>query len=282
MRELRLPAGERVATTLMWAAAAFVAGSLLWILGDMIVRGLGGLSPAFLTSAPADAGRAGGIGPILVSTLAILAVCIGVAAPLGLATAVFLSELAVGRRGFGDLVRRSLDALAAVPSIVFGLFGNALFCHVLGLGFSILSGGLTLACMALPLLIRTTEEALRAVPQEQRLGAAALGLSRLTTLRRLLLPAAAPGIGAGLVLGVGRAIAETAALLFTSGYVTRMPGSLLDSGRSLSVHVFDLAMNVPGGNENAYASACVLVLALLAINALAVEGTRWWARRAAR
>ena len=137
------------------------------------------------------------------------------------------------------------------------------------MGFSIASGGLTLACMVLPLLIRAAEAALQSVPDEQRLAAAALGMSRTRTLRSVLIPAAAPGIVAGLILSIGRAVAETAALLFTSGYVSRAPESLLDSGRALSVHIFDLAMNVSGGESRAYASAVVLLSTLLALNLLA-------------
>src|SRR5262249_21132058 len=152
------------------------------------------------------------------------------------------------------------------PSPVFRLVAHAFLCKPPGMGFSILSGGLPLACMVLPLLIRSTEEGFRAVPNEYRHGAAALGISRTSTLFRLLLPAALPGLAVGLVLGIGRALAETAALIFTSGYVDRMPESLLDSGRSLSIHIFDLSMNVSGGDPNAYASALVLVVLLLVIN----------------
>lgn len=117
---------------------------------------------------------------------------------------------------------------------------------------------------------------LRSAPREYRLGAAALGLSRTTTVFRLLIPAAAPALVAGLVLGMGRALAETAALLFTSGYRLRSPTSLLDSGRALSFHIYDLAMNVPGGDTNAYGTALVLVLLLLAVNALALWLGEWW------
>lgn len=133
--------------------------------------------------------------------------------------------------------------------------------------------------MVLPILIRSTEAGLRAVPQDYRLGAAALGLSRTTTLGKLLLPAATPGLVVGLVLGIGRAIAETAALIFTSGYVDRMPESLLDSGRSLSVHIFDLSMNVAGGDANAYASALVLLILLLLINGIAIWTAQFWLAR---
>jgi len=257
-----------------------VTGVFVWLLGDIIWHGIGQISWRFLTEAPRNAGRAGGIGPIIVSTLLILAVCIAVAMPLGVGTAVLLAEFTSSDNLFGRLVRRSLDVLAGVPSIVFGLFGNAFFCVYLGMGFSILSGGLTLACMTLPILIRSTEEGFRAVPNEYRMGAAALGMSRTSSLIHLLLPAAAPGLLVGMVLGMGRSIAETAALIFTSGYVDRMPQSLHDSGRSLSIHIFDLSMNVAGGDANAYASALVLIVMLLIVNSVASwTSDRWLHKR---
>jgi len=262
---------EATGAMITWGAALLVMGAFGWLLLDVFRQGVPRMSFAFLLDAPSNAGREGGIGPIIVSTALIVLVGIVAALPIGLGAAIFLSELApVGSR-VGRLVRRSLDALAAVPSIVFGLFGNAFFSGVLGLRPSILSGGLTLTCMVLPILIRTTEVGLRAVPQSYRHGAAALALGRTTTLIHIVLPVALPALVAGLVLGVGRAIAETAALIFTSGYVDRMPGSLLDSGRSISVHIYDLAMNVPGGNASAYASALTLIIALVAIN-LATAG----------
>lgn len=270
----------RVDALLVNGAALTVAAVFCWLLGDLLWNGLGQIDWAFLTEPPRYAGRAGGIGPILVSTGLILAVCLAVSVPLGVGAAVFLSEYTSRTSSFGRIVEQSLDVLAGIPSIVFGLFGNAFFCIVLGLGFSILSGGLTLACMVLPILIRATEEGLRAVPTDVRHGAAALGLSRVRTLFSLLLPAAAPGLVVGLVLGIGRALAETAALIFTSGYVDRMPESLLDSGRALSLHIFDLSMNISGGNANAYASAVVLVILLLGVNLVASWlADRWLHRR---
>lgn len=271
---------DRAFAVVVWSAAIAVTAVFCWILSDLVRGGIGAISWEFLTAAPRNAGRAGGIGPILVSTGLVLAVCLGVSVPIGLGTAILLAEFSTAHGVFGRLVRRSLDVLAGVPSIVFGLFGNAFFCQYLGLGFSILSGGLTLACMVLPLLIRATEEGFRAVPQDYRTGAAALGMSRSATLWNLLLPAAVPGLTVGLVLGLGRAVAETAALLFTSGYVDRMPSSLMDSGRVLSLHIFDLSMNVPGGDRNAYAAALVLVVSLIAINgAAAWIADRWIHRR---
>jgi len=270
---------DRAASGLVWLAVGSIAGLFLWILGDLLAHGAHRLDWSFLVDAPRSAGRAGGIGPILISTLLVLAVCLAVSVPLGTGAAVLLAEFTSPRDTFGRLVRRSLDVLAGVPSIVFGLFGNAFFCVYLGLGFSVLSGGLTLACMVLPILIRATEEGFRAVPEEYRTGAAALGMTRTRTLFSLLLPAALPGLVAGLVLGIGRALAETAALLFTSGYVDRMPQSLLDSGRVLALHIYDLSMNVTGGEQNAYASAVVLVLLLLAINSAAFWISDHWLRR---
>lgn len=258
---------ERAVAAALWSVALGVTAVFAWIVLDIVRRGFGTLSWEFLATMPRDAGRAGGIGPILVSTALILLVCMAAAVPVALGTAVLLAEFSAGGHGFGRVVRRSLDVLAGVPSIVFGLFGNVFFCQILGLGFSILAGGLTLACMVLPILIRTTEEGLRAVPDEYRRAAAALGLSRTSSIVHVLLPLAMPGVFAGLVLGVARAAAETAALVFTSGYVDRLPGSLMDSGRALTVHVYDLAMNVPGGDARASASALVLVALLLAVNA---------------
>ncbi|KLU07593.1 Phosphate transport system permease protein PstA [Rhodopirellula islandica] len=270
---------DSLATCVVWSIAAMVSVVFVWILADIVIAGLPSISWAFLTEAPRNAGRDGGIFPIVVSTLLILAVAMVVSVPLGVGTAILLSELTQAESLFGKLVRRSLDVLAGVPSIVFGLFGNAFFCIHLGLGFSILSGGLTLSCMVLPILIRATEEGFRSVPNEYRMGAAALGLSRTATLVQLLLPAAVPGVVVGLVLGIGRALAETAALIFTSGYVDRSPDSLFDSGRALSVHIFDLSMNVAGGDRHAYGSALVLIAMLLVINASASWTANRWLRK---
>lgn len=266
-------------TVLILLTAIFISGVFVWLLFDILSHGYSHLSGSFLADAPKNAGRSGGIGPIIISTLLILSVAIVTAAPVSLATAVLLSEFTRQDSVSARLVRRSLDVLAGVPSIVFGLFGNAFFCIYLGLGFSILSGGLTLACMILPILIRTSEQGLQATPNEYRLAAAALGMSRSATLFHLLLPSATPALVAGLMLGLGRAMAETAALIFTSGYVDRMPDSLFDSGRSLSVHIYDLSMNVAGGDTNAYSSALVLIVLLLIINSIAMSLAKQWLLR---
>ena len=275
----RFRMADRLVAVLAWSSAVTVTAIFLWLLGYLLWQGAGRLSWAFLTAAPKSAGRAGGIGPILVSTVLILGVCLAVSLPIGVGTAVWLAEFTSREHRFGRAVRRSLDVLAGVPSIIFGLFGNAFFCKLLGLGFSIVSGGLTLACMVLPILIRATEEGFRSVPAHYRMSAAALGCSRTSTLFGLLLPAAVPGLLVGLVLGIGRALAETAALIFTSGYVDRLPTSLMDSGRALSIHIFDLSMNVSGADKNASAAALVLVGLLLVINSVAAWLAKHWLHR---
>ena len=250
----------------IWFAASVVMAILAWIVVDITVRGLSQISLSYLTNDVADAGRSGGIGPVILSTVLILLVTLATSVPLSMASAIALTEQVGHDSLLARYVRLSLDVLSGVPSIVFGLFGNVFFTITLGLGYSILSGGLTLSCMVLPILIRTTEQAINSVPSEHRHAAAALGLSRSTTLFRVVLPTAAPALAAGIVISIGRALAETAALIFTAGYVARTPESVFDSGRALSVHIYDLAMNVPGGGTRAYAAACVLVGMLLVIN----------------
>jgi phosphate transport system permease protein len=255
--------------------ALIVVGCFALMVGDVVWHGTSQLSWTFLTAAPQDAGRRGGIGPIIISTVWIMAICLGVSCPLGLGTAFLLAEFRRQVPWLNRWVELSLDILAGVPSIVFGLFGNAFFAKTLGLGFSILSGGLTLACMVLPIFIRSVQQGLMAVPVDYRRSSLALGLSHGAMLRVLVLPAAMPAVVVGLLLGFGRAIAETAALIFTSGYVDRLPTSVMDSGRSLSVHIFDLAMNVPGGEPQAYGTACVLILGIGGTN-LVISGLGHW------
>lgn len=267
---------DRCVAVLCWSAALLIVAAFGWLVWDVLRLGVPRLSWEFITAVPADAGRAGGISSILVSTLLVIGVCLGCVLPLGMGTAAWLSEYTRLTTPGARFVQRSLDLLASIPSIVFGLFGMVFFGQVLHLGFSILSGGLTLACMVLPIVTRTVYDGLRSVPDELRLAAAAVGLRRATTLTRLLLPAAWHGVLVGVILGLARALAETAALIFTSGYVTRMPESLFDSGRTLSVHIYDLAMNVPGGETPACATALVLLILLLVINFTASKLARIW------
>lgn len=270
---------DRQFTAVISVCAGGVALALMLMLGDLAWKGAAQISWSFLVDEPSNSGRAGGIGPILVSTLLILVVALVAAVPLGVMTAVWLNEYCRSGARLGHGLRLSLAVLAGVPSIVYGLFGNAFFSVFLGMGFSILSGGLTLAVMVLPIFIRTCETGLSAVNDDWRRNAAALGMTRASILWRVLLPSAAPAITAGLMLGMGRATAETAALIFTSGYVDRMPESLMDSGRALAVHIYDLSMNVSGGDAAAYGSAAVLIVLIIVINSLALHLSENWLAR---
>ena len=258
---------------LLLLAVLVPMGLMLW---SLLAQGAGLISVDFLLDDPRQAGRAGGIAALLVSTAWILAVCLLVAVPVGLGCALYLSEQVPAGTRRAQWLGGVLDMLAAVPSIVYGLFGYQFFAISLGLGFSILSGGLALALMVLPLMIRSAEQALRAVPLSYRQAGEALSISRWGWVRRILIPQAAPGIAVGIILSIGRALAETAVLLFTAGYVLRRPDSLLDSGRALSVHIYDLAMNVPGVMPRAAATGLVLVAILVILNLL----VRRWLRPA--
>lgn len=257
-----------------WSCALLISVFFAFLFFDILWQGFERLNFNFIFSEPLNAGRNGGIAPMLVSTFILLLLCLSIALPISIGCAIYLAEYTNENQWFPRFIRRSLNMLASVPSIVMGMFGYAFFVIALNFGFSILSGALTLAAMVLPLLIRNIEDTLRNISDIHRLNAAALGLSKFRTIFQILLPMAVQGIFLALILGIGRAMAETAALLYTSGYVTRMPDSVMDSGRSLSVHIFDLSMNVPGGEQSAYGSALVLILLLLGINLF----THWLSR----
>lgn len=260
---------ERVVAGAVRAACLLAVLGLLAPVAYIVMGGAGVVSVEFLTTAPTDAGRAGGIASILVSTAVIVAISLLATLPLALGTALLLTEfMAEGSRATAA-IKGVLDVLAGVPSVVFGLFGLALFCRQLGLGYSLLSGGLTLACMILPTVTQTFCTAFESADRSFRNAAVALGISKTATLLRITIPVALPGLTAGIVLGLARALAETAVLLFTSGYSDRMPSSIMDSGRSISVHIYELATNVPGAQHAAYGSALVL-LALLALISVAL------------
>lgn len=255
---------------ILYGVVALAALAMLMPIWDIAVNGLPALSWEFLTENPSDAGRKGGIASILVSTALIVGVSLVAAVPLAFGTALLLAEYLPPESNPTAFIRGSLDILAGVPSVVFGLFGLALLCRQLGLGYSILAGGLTLACMILPTLTRTMCSAFEALGNQYRIAGSALGLSRVSVLLNVSLPLALPAITAGIVLGLTRALAETAVLLFTSGYADRMPDSLLNSGRSISLHIYELATNVPGGDKAAYGSAFVLIF-LLGLLSLAMH-----------
>jgi len=201
-----------------------------------------------------------------VGTLAVTLFAVAIATPLGLGTAIYLTEFTRENR-FTRMVRFGADSLAGVPSIIFGLFGFVFFVITLGFGWSILAGGLTLAFMVLPTVIRTSEEAIKAVPAGYREVALTLGATKWQSIVKVVLPSALPGIVTGVILGMGRSISETAAVIFTAGSSLSqvVPTSLFDGTRTLSVHFYQLAREGISA-EKAYASAAVLVLSILVIN----------------
>ncbi|PKG37886.1 phosphate ABC transporter permease PstA [Psychromonas sp. Urea-02u-13] len=255
-------------TIIIWSVALSTMLLPLSIISDVFIKGLAHLNWSFLTEIPKNSGREGGISSLFISNSLILIVCLAVVIPIGITTALYLNERVSPNDKVDKWIQISLDVLAGVPSIIFGLFGYVFFCQILGLGFSILSGGLSLACMVLPLFIRLCENNLKNSPASYREAAEALNISHTGFIIKVLLPSVAEGIGAAVVVVMGRALAETAVLIFTAGYALRYPNSLFDSGRSLSIHIYDLAMNVPGGMPAASATAIVLFLLLIILNAL--------------
>jgi phosphate transport system permease protein len=255
---------QMVAVGLLGAATLFTLAVLVFVVFFVLEKGLRVVNWSFLFSNPRDMGRAGGIFPTLVGSVLLPLVALVIAIPLGVGTAVYLMEYTRETR-VTRLIRFGTDCLAGIPSIIFGLFGFILFVTMLGLGWSLLSGGLTLAIMILPTIIRTSEEAIRAVPKSYREVSFSLGATRWETVLKVVLPNALPGIVTGVMLGIGRAIGETAAVIFTAGSSLRLPGSLLDPVRTMSVHFYILAREGISA-ENAYGTAAVLVLSVLAVN----------------
>ena len=256
--------GDKIWKALIWVSACLVLVILAAILLQVLRSGLPVLSREFLFMNPQDAGRAGGIFSTIIGTLLVTAIALALAAPVGVASAIYLSEYVKSGPAV-SLIRLGTESLAGIPSIVFGLFGFVLFVIKLGLGWSILSGGVTPAMMVLPTIVRTSEEALLAVPRSYREGSLALGATRWQTVRGTVLPSAVPGILTGIILAVGRAAGETAAVLLTAGSALGIPASLFDPARTMSVHLYILASEGIS-MERAYGTASVLILIVLAIN----------------
>jgi phosphate transport system permease protein len=255
---------QAVAVALLGAATLLTLAVLVFIIFFVMEKGLPTLSLRFLLDSPKDMGKAGGIFPTLVGTLLLPLLAIGIALPLGVGTAVYLSEYTLENRAT-RAIRFGTDCLAGIPSIIFGLFGFIFFVVMLGLGWCLLSGGLTLAIMVLPTIIRTSEEAIRAVPNSYREVSFSLGATRWQTVLKVVLPNALPGIVTGVMLSLGRSIGETAAVIFTAGSSLRLPTSVFDSVRTMSVHFYILAREGIS-MENAYGTAAVLVISVLMVN----------------
>jgi len=266
---MRIPAkvSQVVAATVMALATLFTLALLVFIVVFILEKGLPILNRSFLFSAPRDMGKAGGIFPTILATIILPLLAIALALPLGVGTAIYLTEYTRESR-VTRIIRFGNDCLAGIPSIIFGLFGFLFFVTLLEMGWSLLSGGLTLALMILPTIIRTSEEAIKSVPTSYREVSFSLGATRWRTIQRVVLPNALPGILTGVMLGIGRSIGETAALIFTAGSSLRLPQSLFDSSRTMSVHFYILAREGLS-TENAYGTAAVLILSVLSVNAVA-------------
>ena len=257
---------EKAARSVLWTLTLVTVGVLVFIIFFILRRGLPALSLEFLTANPVDMGKSGGIFSTVVGTVALTVLAILIAAPLGIGTAIYLTEYTWGGP-VTRVIRFGAECLAGIPSIIFGLFGFILFVTKLKFGWSILSGGLTLAFMLLPTIIRTSEEAIKSVPPAYRQVSFSLGSTKWQTVTRVVLPSALSGIVTGVVLSVGRSIGETAATIFTAGSALRMPTSLFSSSRTMSVHFYILAREGISMSK-AYGTAAILIIAILGINIL--------------
>ncbi len=255
---------QNVVFMLIWVAALLALAILILIVGVLLVRGLPSVTLEFLTGVPEDLGRSGGILPTIIGTVVLGAVSLLIATPIGVGAALYLTEYTT-ESGLTKIIRFGADSLAGVPSIVFGLFGFIFFVTVLHMGWSILAGGLTLALMMLPTIIRTTEEAVLTVPQAYRDIGYSLGATRWEMVTTTVLPSALPGILTGVILSFGRAVSETAAVIFTAGTALNLPDSIFSPVRTMAVHFYILA--VEGISlEKAYATGAVLIITVLLIN----------------
>lgn len=226
-------------------------GAMLWIVGYVVVSGIGYIDLINIV-------------PQIFITLYIIGISLAISVPIGIFSAIYMVEYA--KKGkFVNLIRYMTECLASIPSIIFGLFGMIFFVVMMKLGWSILAGSATLSIMVLPTIIRTTEESLKTVPQSYRQASLALGASKLRTIFSVILPSALSGILTAIILSIGRIVGETAAVYLTAGTVARMPSSISDSGRTLSVHLYLLAKEGISFND-AYACATVLIIIIFIIN----------------
>ena len=257
---------QKIVRVVLWTLTGITVAILFFIIAFILRKGVPALGWDFLTKNPVDMGKGGGIFSTVVGTIVLTAGALVIAIPLGVGTAIYLTEY-TWEGPVTRVIRFGAECLAGIPSIIFGLFGFILFVTKLKLGWSILSGSLTLAFMILPTIIRTSEEAIKSVPPVYRTVSFSLGSTKWQTVTRVVLPSAMPGIVTGVILSVGRSIGETAAVIFTAGSALRMPTSIFSSTRTMSVHFYILAREGIS-LSNAYGTAAVLIIAILGINIL--------------
>ena len=255
----------RAARGCVYAGAAFSAGVLVLLVGYILIKGISHLTPELFALKYNSENVS--LLPALINTLLMTALALLISVPFGVGAAIYLTEYARRGNRLVKLVRTTAETLAGIPSIIYGLFGSLFFVVALHLELSLISGALTLAIMVLPILMRTTEEALLAVPDSYREGSFGLGAGRLRTTIKIVLPSAMPGILSGVILAVGRIVGETAALIYTAGTVPEIAESLSDSARTLSVHMYAISQEGLYLNQS-YATAVVLLVIVIGMNAL--------------
>lgn len=253
---------DSIINALIFLSAIITIGILFWILSYILMRGIKYINIDFIVGVEGE--EASGLIPMFASTFYMVVLSIGISSPIGICTALYLTEYAKNG-SFVRLVRFTTECLSGIPSIIYGLFGMIFMVVVLKMGFSIMAGAITLSIMVLPTVIRTSEEALKSVAKEYREGSLALGASKLQTIVKVVLPSAIPGILTAVILSTGRVVGETAAVYLTAGMVDRIPSSLMDSGRTLSVHLYLLAKEGISF-EKSYATAAFLIIIVFALN----------------
>ena len=269
---------DRVVTGLLWGAGLLIIGVLAVFLGYILIKGLPVLSASFVFGPSSDVSVGGGVGAQLFNTFYILFLSLIVAAPVAIGAGIYLAEYSARGR-LADVIRLSVECLASVPSIVLGLFGMILFINLMGFGISLGVGAMTLALMNLPIIVRVTEEALKTVPREYREASLALGATKWQTIARVILPAALPGIVTGVTLTAGRAVGETAILIFTAGTTaSRMipDFSLSAGGETLAVHMwYVMAIGlVPDRVDIANGTGALLIIVILLFNLILATSTK--------
>ena len=263
--------GSLILMLLVKAAAVITAATLIFIVAYILIRGIPNLTPQLFAWKYTSKNLS--MMPAIINTVTMTLLTLVIAVPVGVGAAVYLVEYAPRTSRLVPVIRVTTETLAGIPSIVYGLFGYLFFNVALGWGYSMLGGAMTLAIMVLPLVMRTTQEALLATPDSYREGSFGLGAGRLRTVVKIILPSAMPGILSGVILAIGRIVGETAALIYTAGTVSGLPHDLLSSGRTLAVHMYALlseGLYIP----QAYATAVVLMLLVLLINALSTRIAR--------
>jgi phosphate transport system permease protein len=254
-----------------WLATLLTFSILIFLIGYILINGIPHLKPSLFALVYNTTNVS--LLPALITTVMTVALSLLIAVPFGVFSAIYLTEYARRGNRFVKLVRVTAETLSGIPSIVYGLFGSLFFVTWLGWGLSLLAGSCTLSIMILPLIMRTTEEALKSVPDSYREGAFGLGAGRLRTVFRIILPAAAPGILAGVILSIGRIVGETAALIYTAGTVAQIPENPMASGRTLAIHMYALSSEGLYTGQ-AYATAVVLLVVVIGINALSAYAAK--------